>query len=144
MVKKDNLTTDQMWDALNEVRTWPDLQNHDAFVCCILTHGKLGQLAGSNSRYLKIQEMVSFFTAEKCKHLAGKPKMFFIQACQGRDEQNKQDIEEDCSRPVKESGLGFGLRETVPNQSDFLLGLQLFPDMSHIEVEVLVLGIFLP
>lgn len=119
-----------MFDELNKVRASPDLPSHDAFVCCILTHGKMGKLAGSNSEYLKIQDIVGVFAAEKCKHLAGKPKMFFIQACQGKEEQNLQhvDIETDCPiPPIKESGIGFGLKETLPNQSDFLLGFATVP-----------------
>jgi hypothetical protein len=62
-----------------------DHTNYDAFVCCILTHGKLGVIYTSDGKPVEILTLVDFFTDRKCPTLKGKPKMFFIQACQKGD-----------------------------------------------------------
>ncbi|XP_013773050.1 caspase-like [Limulus polyphemus] len=60
-------------------------ENHsesDCFICCVLTHGDRGVLYGRDGRF-PTEVMFSPFTGDMCTTLAGKPKMFFIQACQG-------------------------------------------------------------
>ena len=54
---------------------------NDSFVCCILTHGLEGVVFGTDSEALphnKIQESLA-----TSKILRSKPKLLFIQACQG-------------------------------------------------------------
>jgi caspase 7 len=57
-------------------------ENYDAFACVIMTHGRLGELYASDARAVRILDFVEYFTNQHCSSLAGKPKMFFIQACQ--------------------------------------------------------------
>lgn len=59
-----------------------DYDPFDAFVCCILTHGNLGVVYTSDAVPIRILDIVEFFTDKNCSSLRGKPKMFFIQACQ--------------------------------------------------------------
>lgn len=58
-----------------------DHSNYDAFVCCFLTHGKLGVLYTSDAKPIRILDIVGYFDDIHCESLRGKPKMFFIQAC---------------------------------------------------------------
>jgi len=58
-----------------------DHSNADAFVCCFLTHGKLGVLYTSDAKPIRILDIVEYFDDLHCESLRGKPKMFFIQAC---------------------------------------------------------------
>jgi len=58
-----------------------DHSNYDAFVCCLLTHGKLGVLYTSDAKPVRILDIVEYFDDIHCESLRGKPKMFFIQAC---------------------------------------------------------------
>ena len=56
---------------------------HDSFVCCILSHGTKDSIIGSNSKevlrdYIEQQ-------AGKNKTLSDKPKIFFLQACRGKE-----------------------------------------------------------
>ena len=60
---------------------------YDCLVCCVLTHGVLGHVYGSDGRIVRIQQLTRCFSSSRCPSLAGKPKLFFIQACQGRDKQ---------------------------------------------------------
>ncbi|XP_076347509.1 caspase drICE-like isoform X2 [Tachypleus tridentatus] len=60
-------------------------ENHtesDCLVCCILTHGDRGFLYGRDGKF-PTETVFSPFTGDMCTTLAGKPKIFFIQASQG-------------------------------------------------------------
>ncbi|XP_015590041.1 caspase-1 [Cephus cinctus] len=59
-----------------------DHSQHDCLVVSVLSHGELGILYAHDTPY-KTEAIWSYFTADKCRTLAGKPKLFFIQACQG-------------------------------------------------------------
>ncbi|KAI1301638.1 Caspase-1 [Halotydeus destructor] len=81
VVVLNNGTSDQIRDTLRRLRH-QDHTHCDSLVVCILSHGERGQLWASDRKYV-IDEVFSNFTADKCPSLAGKPKLFFIQACQG-------------------------------------------------------------
>ena len=56
---------------------------NDSFVCCILSHGTKDSIIGSDSKPISrdyIEQQVGSSTT-----LRGKPKIFFLQACRGRD-----------------------------------------------------------
>lgn len=59
-----------------------DHSDHDCLLVAVLTHGEMGLLYAKDTHY-KPDNLWYYFTADKCPSLAGKPKMFFIQACQG-------------------------------------------------------------
>ena len=56
---------------------------NDSFICCILSHGDKGQIICSDSESIKI-ETIERLTANS-KMLENKPKIFFIQACRGKN-----------------------------------------------------------
>ncbi|KAJ8319682.1 hypothetical protein KUTeg_002766 [Tegillarca granosa] len=85
--RKDNLQDFEMVRFLVEVSLNTDHSQFDSFVCCILSHGALGNVYGTNGRLVRIQTLTSCFQSQRCPSLAGKPKLFFIQACQGREKQ---------------------------------------------------------
>lgn len=59
-----------------------DHTHHDCFLVAVLSHGEMGIIYAKDTPY-KPDYLWSSFTADKCPSLAGKPKMFFMQACQG-------------------------------------------------------------
>ncbi|KAJ0180413.1 hypothetical protein K1T71_003817 [Dendrolimus kikuchii] len=59
-----------------------DHSDYDCLLVAVLTHGELGMLYAKDTHY-KPDNLWYYFTADKCPSLAGKPKLFFIQACQG-------------------------------------------------------------
>lgn len=59
-----------------------DFTDADCIAIFVLTHGKWNKLAAKNYYYTP-DILWNTFTAEKCPSLAGKPKMFFINACRG-------------------------------------------------------------
>ena len=59
-----------------------DHTDSDCLLVAVLTHGELGMLYAKDTHY-KPENLWHYFTGDNCPSLAGKPKMFFIQACQG-------------------------------------------------------------
>ena len=78
-----NLSRDKMAKKLQKVAKRTDLSQYDCLVVCLMSHGEQGAVCGTDGRTLEINEIQSYFYASNCPSLAGKPKMFIIQACQG-------------------------------------------------------------
>ncbi|NWV10643.1 CASPA protein, partial [Ptilonorhynchus violaceus] len=112
-------------DIINIMQTWQHLQDHknrDCFICCILSHGESGAIYGTDEELVSIRMIMSHFTAKQCPQLAAKPKLFFIQACQGTDIQRPVYV--DAQIPVVPSTQqSFSLSESIPEEADFLLGM---------------------
>lgn len=68
----------------NYIRQTADMDHseYDCLLIAVLTHGEMGMLYAKDTHY-KPDNLWYYFTADKCPSLAGKPKLFFIQACQG-------------------------------------------------------------
>lgn len=81
----DNLTDEGFFRVLTDHAQRVDHSTFDCFVCCILTHGDEGRLYGTNGKAVVIRDLLSLFKGASAATLRGKPKLFFIQACQGRD-----------------------------------------------------------
>ncbi|XP_075464771.1 caspase-8-like isoform X2 [Ascaphus truei] len=98
-----------------------DHNERDCFICCILTHGESGAIMGADDAVISIHDVMSYFTATNCPSLATKPKLFFIQACQGKETQKAACVEADANvpRPVERRRYV----QTIPDQADFLLGM---------------------
>lgn len=74
-----NITVYEIRKAFKKMAT-SDYSQYSAFACCVLSHGQEGILYGTDGT-VDIKELTAFFRG---KNLAGKPKMFFFQACQGK------------------------------------------------------------
>lgn len=61
------------------------LQIHDSFVCCILSHGTKGKMIFASDGVLVNLDHLTL-NLMNCENLCGKPKLVFIQACRGRDQ----------------------------------------------------------
>ncbi|CAG2224734.1 CASP8 [Mytilus edulis] len=105
-----------------------DHSNYDCLVVSILTHGVLGHVYGADGRIVRISQLTSVFSGRRCPSLAGKPKLFFIQACQGREKQEGHAIETDAGGSMPEQDLNVDRpRELIPDEADFLLGYATVP-----------------
>ena len=106
-----------MYNQLDEIRR-TDHRNYNCFVCCILSHGRQGAVYGSDGNTIMISDLTGLFTGVKCRSLAGKPKVFFIQACQGNEKMaGVQPLETDSP----------GDPQTIPDGNDFLVGYSTSP-----------------
>uniref|UniRef100_H2YMP9 Caspase family p20 domain-containing protein n=1 Tax=Ciona savignyi TaxID=51511 RepID=H2YMP9_CIOSA len=65
---------DKMWKYAKK-----DHSDHDCFACAILTHGGRDDMLYAADDKMELSHFTEPFQADKCKSLAGKPKLFFVQ-----------------------------------------------------------------
>ncbi|NWW01648.1 CASP8 protein, partial [Oreocharis arfaki] len=123
-----DLTAEKIRETVNIFRR-KDHEDKDCFVCCILSHGKKGIIYGVDGQEVPIRELTTSFTVQNCNSLAGKPKVFFIQACQGDAFHKGVTIETDSGEQDSsvERDAGFQL-DCIPAEADFLLGMATLQD----------------
>ena len=102
---------------------------------CVLSHGEKGCVFGSDGQEVSLRELTEPFTSKRARTLAGKPKLFFIQACQGSGYQGGSlpcpptpTREEEVQQSPLEEDAGPIRGETVPWGADFLLGMATVPE----------------
>ncbi|XP_070201260.1 uncharacterized protein [Littorina saxatilis] len=78
----ENLSSDDMQREMECIQD-TDHSNYDCFVCCISSHGDMKGVCGSDDLAVPVKDLQSYIFATECPSLAGKPKMFFVDACQG-------------------------------------------------------------
>ena len=78
----NNLTGSEIVRTLKEVASI-DYKSYDCLMVAILTHGEEGKLYGSDDKLVSVQDLITLFNGNQCPLLAGKPKIFFLQACRG-------------------------------------------------------------
>lgn len=94
-----------------------DHSHHDCILIAVLSHGEMGIIYAKDTPY-KPDHLWSMFAGNRCPTLAGKPKLFFLQACQGD--------KLDCGVNLTASGRTETDGEIhnsykIPNQADFLI-----------------------
>lgn len=99
-----------------------DHADHDCLLISILSHGELGYIYAKDTHY-KLENIWSYFTAPRCPTLAGKPKLFFIQACQG----DRLDGGITLSRTETDSSDSQTMAYKIPIHADFLIAYSTIP-----------------
>lgn len=99
-------------------------QNHsdnDCILVAILSHGEMGYIYAKDTQY-KLESIWNPFTAHNCPTLAGKPKLFFIQACQG----DRLDPGVTMKRATETDGES-SMSYKIPVHADFLIAYSTIP-----------------
>lgn len=137
MVDCENLTH-SLRNLDFEVRVYKDLYLHeikahmdelsrmdhtdaDCILVAILSHGELGYIFAKDSQY-KLDTIWSYFTPDRCPTLAGKPKLFFIQACQG-DKLDGGVMLRERTETDSDSTMSY----SIPVYADFLIAYSTIP-----------------
>lgn len=113
---------ERMLSVFRELST-RDHSQMDCLVCCVLSHGHEGSVYGVEGNTVNLRSLMELFNGLNCPSLVEKPKLFFIQACQGTSEQGAVYIEADgsaCSDAIQ-------AKESIPSEADFLLGMATVP-----------------
>ncbi|XP_052532284.1 caspase-10-like isoform X2 [Tympanuchus pallidicinctus] len=119
-----NQTSDQIKELMQAWQRSEDHKDRDCFVCCILSHGESGAVYGRDGKLVSIRTIMTYFTAKQCPQLTEKPKLFFIQACQGKEIQRPVYVETDARVPDFSSvQQSISPSESIPEEADFLLGM---------------------
>lgn len=101
----------------------------------MLSHGEKGCFYGTDGEKVFLEDVIQPFKSRQAPSLAGKPKLFFIQACQG------QNLQKGCvtcpPRPAQEEAkaasqleedAGPVKSEVIPDDADFLIGMATVQD----------------
>ncbi|RXN38455.1 caspase-8-like isoform X1 [Labeo rohita] len=108
----------------------------DCVVCCMLSHGQAEGIVGVDGRIVTYQELVKTLSPNYCPSLFKKPKLFFIQACRGTDNQPAafpQIFSEDKDMPVSDAAVP---ADSIPEMADYLLAMSTVPHYaSYREIE---------
>lgn len=123
--------------ALDDVSS----ENHEAYSCfvlCLMSHGEEGLFYCADGQTVPIETIQDFFSNSQCTTLRGKPKLFFIQACRGRqkekgvvkdspssnesetstvDEEGEQKEDEELT----DRGWNFSFQQIIPDHADMLM-----------------------
>ncbi|CAG2246135.1 CASP8 [Mytilus edulis] len=110
-----NLTAAQMIQTACDIARL-DHTKYDSLVFCVLTHGANGVLYGKDENFVHTQQIIDLYLSSRCPTLAGKPKLFFIQACQGTNTQEGLKLSTDTTNIYPDNYH----REIIPNEADFL------------------------
>lgn len=121
----NDCTRKEMLSALHELgRT--DHSQMDCVVCCILSHGVDGGVFGVDGITTKIEELKAPLNGIRCPSLAEKPKLFFIQACQGNNMQSAVHVEADgplCTDAIVAN-------DSIPADADYLQAMSTVPSFA--------------
>ncbi|KAH3781396.1 caspase-2-like [Dreissena polymorpha] len=103
VIVKEDLQRDAMSRVLFQFSADKSLMDSDCFVCIICSHGTREGIYGTDGEIIPIEEVTSHFDGEHCPQLQEKPKLFFIQACQGEKyDRTEEDQGPDISKVVKD------------------------------------------
>ncbi|KAK6181621.1 hypothetical protein SNE40_009443 [Patella caerulea] len=121
----NDLTAVEMARTINHFALNEDHTNYDCFAVAILSHGTRDNVYGKDGKIIAIRDLTGPLKPLSCPSLCDKPKLFFIQACQGQDRQGGLPFERDS---VPEINIDEDTpREIIPNEADFLLGMATIP-----------------
>ncbi|KAI0242722.1 Caspase-7 [Lamellibrachia satsuma] len=98
-----------------------DHSDADCFVCVILSHGEEGVVYGTDGK-VPLDKLLGYFKGDICPSLAGKPKLFFIQACRGRRYDFGTVLGED-----QVDALPVANTRKIPTEADFLIAYSVVP-----------------
>lgn len=95
---------------------------HSVFALCFLTHGAKGSVFAADGVGIKIESIEEMLYVSEAPDLAGKPKIIFIQACQGEDKLSlfKHEPQHDGPRPPPTS--------MSPDKSDMFVHCSTVPN----------------
>ncbi|XP_046437451.1 caspase-1-like [Daphnia pulex] len=119
----DNLTAAQVRKEIVKLAEKVDHTDHDCLLVVVMSHGQDGKICAFDTMY-DVEDVWMPFSS--CATLAGKPKLFFIQACRGFDEQE----------PLRDGGTKVSYSSTtidgpgeysIPTQADFLFVYSTIP-----------------
>ncbi|XP_060596493.1 caspase-7-like [Ruditapes philippinarum] len=95
-----------------------DHSDADCFVGVFLSHGESNEIHGIDG-VMKLSTIFELFHASRCKGLAGKPKLFFIQSCRGEafDDGVHLNVADAQGYVQQEPEVEL----TIPDEADFLI-----------------------
>ncbi|XP_064458432.1 caspase-3-like [Ornithodoros turicata] len=95
------LTDSDIKKSIQDVKDGMDPKS-DIFVCWIMSHGERGHIYDSKGPRISLEEIIKEFAGNSCATLKGKPKLFFVQACQTVKNEEKEDKNDNKTRDTEQ------------------------------------------
>lgn len=112
----DNLYLEELIYRLKGLAS-DDHTDNDCIAMVVLSHGINSSLIYAKDNPYPVEYLWSSFTADACPSLAGKPKLFFVQACRGEKLDPGVVLSRELTTEVDSSTASY----KIPNHSDFLI-----------------------
>uniref|UniRef100_A0A8C8S6L7 Caspase-3-like n=1 Tax=Pelusios castaneus TaxID=367368 RepID=A0A8C8S6L7_9SAUR len=95
---------DQTAEEIEEIYRQESREEHgDCFVSILSSHGEEGAIFSSDGELVQLTRIFQLLSPPRCPGLAGKPKIFFIQACQGKELDQGVWMQTDSAGPPEDS-----------------------------------------
>ena len=121
--KHQNLKVHQIFAVVEDMVKKLNQSKSSCFVCCIMTHGAMDKIYASDCQFVNISDIMNWFKEQKCPALAGKPKLFFVQTCRGRDMLSGRGPLHADALPASVDSNDSSFRQSAdPDEANFLLG----------------------
>jgi caspase 7 len=95
---EENLTKSELENVLKE-QAEKSHENYDCFLCVVMSHGIDDHIVTRDNQLISFADIMA--PIKSCKTLIGKPKLFFFQACRGKNE--LESILRDQLPPISQS-----------------------------------------
>ncbi|XP_062332830.1 caspase-3b [Osmerus eperlanus] len=116
---KVKVFTDQTVQQIRELLYNVSKEDHSqsaSLVCVLLSHGDEGVFYGTD-KHVELKVLTGMFRGDRCRTLAGKPKLFFIQACRGSE----------LDGGIETDAVSDDSPEKIPVEADFLYAYSTAP-----------------
>ncbi|XP_068201391.1 caspase-1-like isoform X2 [Palaemon carinicauda] len=129
----NNPKKDELLNILKEVGQ-EDHNDSDSLIIVFMSHGKYEEKDNKEFIFARDGEIPTSklwenFTAEKCPSLAGKPKMFFSQACRGVNTDSGVQLRKRKGGCVADSVAGRKEAYSIPVYADMLIMWATYPGL---------------
>lgn len=127
VVTEQNCDRHQILQVLRDLAA-RDHTSADCVVCCVLSHGKIEGILGVDGKIVTYRELIETLSPSQCPSLFDKPKLFFIQACRGANDQPAalpQIFPDDEVMPVSDAAVP---RDSIPEMADYLFAMSTVPN----------------
>ena len=115
VVVHDDLSYEQIMRVLEDEANSPSRERENLLVVCKLSHGYQDHVYARDRSYW-LAELSQWFTGDRCPGMAGKPKIFLVQACQGPN--RDPGVEEPLGLALLAQPQEVGVDEEVVDQVD--------------------------
>ena len=96
----ENRTKREMLNEVDFFAYEKDHSDYDCFVLWLMSHGRSGEVFGSDGFPLPIETIKDMLSNASCATLRGKPKLLFVQACRGdKEDEGVNVVTNACGSP---------------------------------------------
>ncbi|XP_046565498.1 uncharacterized protein LOC124274214 [Haliotis rubra] len=110
-----NVTAAQVVSLCQRLSSSDQLKQVNIIAIFVLSVFQSERLVGVDGASIPLENITAYFTATRCPHMAGKPKVFFIQTSRGTEHGKCMAVRHDVGDPLSPWSV-------IPDNADFFVG----------------------